>query len=216
MATPVRSEAARGARLAVPGVSLKVLGQLRQLEDRLERDDSGGAPHDAPFDLVPAIASTYGGWHPDFAAWLRGAARGAAEFQGAGVLFRAAASSAVALQCGNFGVLAAASPALAARAGRLARPLGEEPEAWRAAPDAAVQVADDVGLPEERAPGEPAGQGWCEQEEGQPLVPAQQRSVPAPALRRSPCVRKCGPSSYAIFVIGRAEAVSSVVAAGEL
>ena len=60
-----------------------------------------------------------------------------------GLLFRVAASLAVALQRGNFGVLAAAAPALASRAGCLARPLGEEPEAWRAAPAAAISLADD-------------------------------------------------------------------------
>ena len=87
--------------------------------EHLERDYSGGAPCDAPFDLVPVIASTYGGWHPDFAAWLLRAAHGAVEMHGtgvaggppasaAGLLFRAAASLAIALQHGNSGVLAAA------------------------------------------------------------------------------------------------------------
>ena len=49
----------------------------------------------------------------------------------------------VAVQHGNFGVLAAAATALDLGAGRLAVPLGEEPRAWREAPDAVVEDASD-------------------------------------------------------------------------
>ena len=104
---------------------------------------------------MPAIASTFVGWHPAFAAWLRGVVCGADEVQGSGVaggagavasglLFRVAASLAEALHHGNFGVLVASAPDLGAAAGRLALPLGEDPEVWRAAPGAAVDLADDL------------------------------------------------------------------------
>ena len=80
-----------------------------------------------------------------------------------GLLFRVAASLAIAVQRGNFDVLAAAAPALSSSSGRLGAPLGEEPEVWRAAPAAAVVVADDVvssavvgGLPAARLSPAPA------------------------------------------------------------
>ena len=60
------------------------------------------------------------------------------------MLFRVAASLAVAIQRGNFGVLAASAPGLAEAAVRLAMPLSEEPEVWRAAPVSAVELAGEL------------------------------------------------------------------------
>ena len=34
---------------------------------RLAQDYAGGPPPDAPYQLIPAVVSSYGGWHPDFA-----------------------------------------------------------------------------------------------------------------------------------------------------
>ena len=93
------------------------------------------------FDLVPAEVSSYGGWHPEFAQWWRGAVRAAAERTGPtaspqGMLWRTAGFLSVTLQRQNFQVLAGCAPSLAEQVdGRLGRPLSEEPEFWRAAPE---------------------------------------------------------------------------------
>ncbi len=119
---------------------------------RLRVDYRGGPAADAPFQLVPAVASTFGDWHPSFARWLRQVAWAAADASAAGgvggpsavcrgVLWRASVSLSVALHRGNFDVLAASAPSLAAGAGALGRPLSEEPEFWRAAPSAALPWA---------------------------------------------------------------------------
>lgn len=43
---------------------------------------AGGPPPIAPCTLVPAVGSSYGGWHPEFVQWWRGAVRAAAERAG--------------------------------------------------------------------------------------------------------------------------------------
>ena len=99
---------------------------------------------DAPFSLVPAVVSSFGGWHPAFAQWWRGAVRAAAERAGStaslsGMLWRTVGFLAVTLQRQTFQVLAGCSPALDRHVqGQLGRPLSEVPEFWRAAPEAAV------------------------------------------------------------------------------
>ena len=50
--------------------------------ERLRTDYHGGPPRRAAYDLIPAAASTYGGWHPAFAQWWRGAVRMVAELAG--------------------------------------------------------------------------------------------------------------------------------------
>ena len=111
---------------------------------RLRHDYDGGPPPDAPFDLVPAVVSTYGGWHPDFAQWWRGVVRTAAERSGSlanqhALLWRTVGFLSVTLQRQQFQVLAGCAPTLGAEvAGRLGNPLSEAPEFWRAAPEAAV------------------------------------------------------------------------------
>ena len=88
---------------------------------------------------------SYGGWHPEFAQWWRGAVRAAAERAGSpgasaqGMLWRSVGFLSVTLQRQNFQVLAGCSPLLEEEVqGRLGRPLSEVPEFWRAAPEAAV------------------------------------------------------------------------------
>ena len=117
-------------------------------------DYAGGPPSDAPFDLIPAVVNSYGGRHPDFVQWWRGAVRAAAERAGpsaypAGMLWRTIGFLAVALQRQNFQVLAGCAPTLAGQAhGQLGRPLSEVPEFWRAAPEAALQwAAEEFGFP---------------------------------------------------------------------
>ena len=106
------------------------------------------------FHLVGAVVSTYGGWHPAFAQWWRGAVRAAAELSGssmhaAGMLWRTVDFLSVTLQRQNFLVLAGCAPTLATQVeGLLGRPLSEEPEFWRSAPDAAIQWgSEEFGLP---------------------------------------------------------------------
>jgi len=111
----------------------------------LRRDYGGGPPPFAPFVLVPAVVSSYGGWHPEFAQWWRGAVRAAAELSGpsssaAAMLWRSVGFLSVTLQRHNFQVLAGCAPSLAEQAvGRLGRPLSEVPEFWRAAPEVALR-----------------------------------------------------------------------------
>lgn len=111
---------------------------------RLARHYGGGPPPNAPFTLVPAVVSSYGGWHPAFAQWWRGAVRAAAERAGAtaslsGMLWRTVGFLSVTLQRQNFQVLAGCAPALDNQVqGQLGRPLSEVPEFWRAAPEAAM------------------------------------------------------------------------------
>ena len=125
----------------------------------------GGPPARAAFDLVPAVASSYGGWHPEFAQWWRGAVRAAAARAGpsasqTGMLWRTVGFLAVTLQRQNFQVLAGCAPALMEQVeGRLGRPLSEEPEFWRAAPEAALLWgADEFGFPPPRWDG---GEEWA-------------------------------------------------------
>ena len=111
---------------------------------RLARDYAGGPPPTAPFTLIPAVVSSYGGWHPEFAQWWRGAVRAAAERAGPsaslqGMLWRTVGFLSVTLQRQNFQVLAGCAPSLGLQVqGQLGRPLSEVPEFWRAAPEAAV------------------------------------------------------------------------------
>ena len=111
---------------------------------RLVRHYAGGPPPDAPFRLIPAVVSSFGGWHPEFAQWWRGAVRAAAERAGPtaslhGMLWRTVGLLAVTLQRQNFQVLAGCAPTLEHEVrGQLGRPLSEVPEFWRAAPEAAV------------------------------------------------------------------------------
>ena len=116
-----------------------------------------------PFDLVPAVVSTYGGWHPDFAQWWRGAVRTAAERSGSlalqhAMLWRTVGFLSVTLQRKQFQVLAGCAPTLGDEvAGRLGNPLSEVPGFWRAAPDAAVDWgADELDLPTPPRPGDGA------------------------------------------------------------
>ena len=76
-------------------------------DQRLRRDYGGGPPAAAPYDLIPAVVSTYGGWHPAFVQWLKRAVREAAERQGptaspASMLWRTVGFLSVSLQRSNF------------------------------------------------------------------------------------------------------------------
>ena len=124
---------------------------------RLEHDYQGGPPPRAAYDLVPAVASSYGGWHPSFAQWWRGAVRMAAEHAGSlasqtGMLWRTVGILSVTLQRQTFQVLAACVPAMMHEVeGRLGRPLSEDPEFWRAAPEAALHWSvEEFGFPDQR------------------------------------------------------------------
>jgi hypothetical protein len=121
---------------------------------RLDRHYAGGPPPNAPFQLIPAVVSSYGGWHPEFAQWWRGAVRAAAERAGPtaspqGMLWRSVGFLSVTLQRQNFQVLAGCAPTLEHQVqGRLGRPLSEVPEFWRAAPEAAVLWGgEELGYP---------------------------------------------------------------------
>ena len=112
----------------------------------------------APYDLVPAAASSYGAWHPELARWWRAAARAAAERAGpsasqSGLLWRSVGMLAVTLHRQTYQVLVGCAPALGAQeAGRLGRPLSEDPEYWRAAPEAALAWgAEEFDLPPPRS-----------------------------------------------------------------
>ena len=102
--------------------------------NRLRHDYGGGPPTTAPFDLIPAVVSTYGGWHPDFAQWWRGVVRTAAERSGSlanqhAMLWRTVGFLSVTLQRQQFQVLAGCAPTLGDEvAGRLGNPLSEVPE----------------------------------------------------------------------------------------
>ena len=122
--------------------------------NRLRTDYGGGPPPNAPFDLIPAMVSTYGGWHPAFAQWWRGVVRTAAERSGTqanphAMLWRTVGFLSVTLQRQQFQVLAGCAPTLADEVtGRLGNPLSETPEFWRAAPEAAVDwSAEELDLP---------------------------------------------------------------------
>ena len=135
-------------------------------QSRLTNDYQGGPPPRAAYDLVPAAASTYGGWHPAFAQWWRAAVRTAAELAGptasqTGMLWRTVGFLSVLLQRRNFQVLAACAPALTHEVeGRLGRPLSEDPEFWRAAPESALQwSAEEFGFPDQRRGGDSNGPG---------------------------------------------------------
>lgn len=110
----------------------------------LDRHYAGGPPPDAAYQLIPAVVCSYGGWHPEFAQWWRGAVRTAAERAGPtaspqGRLWRSVGFLSVTLQRQNFQVLTGCAPTLEHQVqGRLGRPLSEVPEFWRAAPEAAV------------------------------------------------------------------------------
>ena len=111
-------------------------------------------PPNAPYNLVPAVVSSYGGWHPQFARWWKGAVRAAAERAGPsaspqGMLWRSVGFLAVTLQRANFQVLAGCAPTLETQVqGQLGRPLSEIPEFWRAAPEEAVAWGgEEVGYP---------------------------------------------------------------------
>ena len=73
------------------------------------------------------------------------------------MLWRTVGFLSVVLQRQNFPVLAACAPALTHEVeGRLGRPLSEEPEFWRAAPETALQwSAEEFGFPDPRRGGDP-------------------------------------------------------------
>ena len=126
-------------------------------QERLHNDYHGGPPPRAAYDLVPAAANTYGGWHPAFARWWRGAVKAVAELAGpsasqTGMLWRTVGILSVTLQRQNFQVLAACAPGLTHEVeGRLGRPLSEDPEFWRAAPEVALQwSAEEFDFPDAR------------------------------------------------------------------
>ena len=128
-----------------------------QWQRRLVANYRGGPPPRAAYALLPAAVSTYGGWHPAFAQWWRGAARLTAERAGTsgshtGILWRTVGFLSVTLQRQNFQVLAACAPSLSTEVeGILGRPLSEDPEFWRAAPEAALLwSAEEFGFPEQR------------------------------------------------------------------
>ena len=111
---------------------------------RLARHYAGGPPPNAPFDLVPAVVSSYGGWHPEFAQWWRGAVRAAAERSGPtasqqGMLWRTVGFLWVTLQRQSFQVLAGCAPSLAEQVA---------PDFWRAASEEALLWgSDEFGYP---------------------------------------------------------------------
>lgn len=124
---------------------------------RLRRDYNGGPPPRAAYDLIPAVASSYGGWHPEFTQWWRGTVRMSAELAGSlasqtGMLWRTVGFLSVTLHCQNFQVLAACAPLIGQEVeGLLGRPLSEDPEFWRAAPEVALLwSADEFGFPPQR------------------------------------------------------------------
>ena len=131
----------------------------------LSLDYACGPPVDAPFALVPAVVNTYGGWHPAFVRWWRGAVRAAAERGGphaaqAGMLWRTVGFLSVTLQRQNFRVLAGCAPTLEQQVtGRLGWPLSEQPEFWRAAPESALAGAtDEFDFPTEGGAGASDGE----------------------------------------------------------
>ena len=125
---------------------------------RLATDDGGGPPVDAPYTLLPAMVSTYGAWHPAFVDWVRRLLRDRAaansrndsEANGllGGMIWRVAALLSVGAQRAIFHGLSRCIPALQEGAGQLGRALSEEPEFWRAVPDADCVdwVANELGL----------------------------------------------------------------------
>ena len=126
--------------------------------ERLTNDYGGGPPGDAPYELLPAAVSTYGAWHPRFVQWVRRllrdrAAASAVDDAEANALFgnmlwRVAATLSVGVQRAIFRGIARCLPELQQGAGQLGRPLSEEPEFWRAVPDAECVdwVAEELGL----------------------------------------------------------------------
>ena len=87
-----------------------------------------------PFNLIPAVVSSYGCWHPQFARWWREAVRAAAERAGQvaspqEMLWRSVGLLAVTLQRQNFQVLVGCAPTLGHQVqDRLGRPPTEVPE----------------------------------------------------------------------------------------
>ena len=75
------------------------------------------------------------------------------------MLWRTVGFLSVRLQRQNFQTLAVCAPALRhAVEGRLGRPLLEDPEFWRAAPEAALQwSAEEFGFPDQRRGDNPNG-----------------------------------------------------------
>ena len=116
-----------------------VARKIRERKIRDEEETDG-----MQYQLIPAVVCSYGGWHPEFTQWWRGAVRAAAERAGPtaspqGMLWRSVGFLSVTLQRQNFQVLAGCAPTLEHQVqGRLGRPLSEVPEFWRAAPEAAV------------------------------------------------------------------------------
>lgn len=95
--------------------------------------------------MIPAVVSSHGSWHPEFAQWLRGAARAVAERAGPsvvspqGMLWRCVGLFALTLHWQTFQVLAGCASMLEPEVqGQLGRPLSEVPEFWRVASEAAV------------------------------------------------------------------------------
>ena len=136
----------------------------------MRTDYGGGPPPDAPFDLIPAVVNTYRGWHPRFVQRFRGAARAAAERAGptaysTAMLWRAVGLLSVTLKRQNFQVLAVCYADLPDDVQcRLGRPLSEEPEFWRAAPEEPLQWgAEEFGFPLPMTGGDTSGPGPAEE-----------------------------------------------------
>ena len=81
------------------------------------------------------------------------------------MLWRTVGFLSVTLQLATFQVLAACAPALQYEVeGRLGRPLSEDPEFWRAAPEAALQwSAEDFGFPDQHGSADPVGHAEVDQ-----------------------------------------------------
>ena len=118
----------------------------------------GGVQAGAPFELIPAVVSSFGAWHPDFVSWSKrliaqvvdaGPASGVGRATDSckAALWRFACSLSVALQRGNFAMMlpsfgSALEPGAALD--RLGNPLSEEPEFWRCAPFSALSWVSET------------------------------------------------------------------------
>ena len=105
-----------------------------------------------PFELLPAVVSTYGGWHPSFVRWFRRLTLVAAESVHGSqarevrrhLLWRAVGHLSIQVQRDTFAALSRGlSPLEQGLVGTQGRVLSEDPEFWRAAPAAAVERLDD-------------------------------------------------------------------------
>ena len=150
--------AASGASWARTMATNSAQASARAWAARLAGDYGDGPPAATSYSLLLVVVSTYGAWHPEFVRWVRRLLRDRASASAAneaeangllgGMLWWVGASLSVAAQRAVFGALAACMPELRAGGGQLGQPLSEEPEFWRAAPDAECidWVAEELGL----------------------------------------------------------------------